>query len=125
MRLKVAGCAALSVSMLTGLDRMHADHEQEIRGTVAGLPIHLRLKLVRGSHGWLFVCPQCQRTARVLHFPPESAEPGCRVCLKLLYESQSWTRDMRITRAWFAYDRWQAEQYAFCGSEQNCNEIDP
>ena len=47
-RLKVEDCVALPVSAVTGLEHMGGDHEQEIRGTVAGKPVRLRLKLVRG-----------------------------------------------------------------------------
>jgi hypothetical protein len=92
-RLKSDDCTALHVSQLQDLNapgyRLKRDI-QDITGTVHGgtMPFRLKVELVRGSRGWRFLCPRCGRAARTLYFPPNSTEPGCRICLRLVYRSQ-------------------------------------
>src|SRR2546422_111854 len=91
-RLKIEECAALPVSMVPDLEppgyRL-TRVEREINGIVHGaLPFRLKVLVVRGSRGWRFLCLRCGRNARILYFPPNSTEPGCRVCLRLVYSSQ-------------------------------------
>jgi hypothetical protein len=92
-RLKSGDCTALHVSQLPDLEspgyRLARDI-RDITGTVHGgtVPFRLRAELVRGSRGWRFLCPRCGRPARTLYFPPNSAETGCRICLRLVYSSQ-------------------------------------
>jgi hypothetical protein len=90
-RLKREDCAALPVRMLPNLPilpRSDPMAETVVFGEVHGVPVRFNLRLVRTARTWLCFCPQCSRRAAVLYFPPGSVEPGCRACLRLVYESQ-------------------------------------
>jgi hypothetical protein len=80
--------------------------EMPFGGEVGGVPFHITLRLVRTARAWLCFCPQCSRRVGVLYFPPGSAEPGCRACLRLVYESQyeytpAWADCMRAVARWY------------------------
>jgi hypothetical protein len=48
------------------------------------------LRLFRSTRGWRCMCPRCGRSAATIYFPLllKSHEPGCRICLELVYGSQ-------------------------------------
>jgi hypothetical protein len=115
-RLKIEDCAALHVSQVPDLNRPGyrlTEAERWISGTVHGtVPFQFNVRLYRGSRGWVFVCPACERAARSLYLTPNSDQLGCRVCLQLVYDRQYWTSDMRIAHSWFFWSKWKAEQDA-------------
>lgn len=73
----------------------------DVEGVIGGTrQFRIRLQVRRTKQGWRCLCPSCDRRAGVIYFPPDSVEPGCRVCLHLVYESQydklpPWTQAMR------------------------------
>ena len=90
-RLRREDCAALPVRALPNLPalpRPNPMSETVVFGEVEGVPVRFNLRLFRTARAWLCFCPQCSRRAAVLYFPPGSAEPGCRACLRLVYGSQ-------------------------------------
>lgn len=90
-RLKREDCIAVPVRTLPNLPAPpHPFPVVEMRfGTeIWGWFICFTLRLVPTPRAWLCYCPQCGRRAAVLYFPPGSIELGCRVCLKIVYESQ-------------------------------------
>ena len=91
-RLRREECSALPVRMLPYLPpRAYRGLEAvlQVSGDLSGvLPFQFRLRVIRTSCAWLCFCPHCGRRAAVIYFPPGSPEPGCRVCLRLVYSSQ-------------------------------------
>lgn len=90
-RLRKEDCAALPISMLRLPSTGHALTETVIpvEGVIGGdRPFRVQLRITRTQRGWRYLCPRCDRRAAVIYFPPDSNEPACRVCLRLVYECQ-------------------------------------
>src|SRR5271163_4510532 len=91
-RLRREDCGALVIRDLPMLlRRSDGDRiaETVVDGVIGGTrPFRVQLQVTRTKQGWRCLCPSCDRRAAVLYFPPDSVEPGCRVCLRLVYECQ-------------------------------------
>jgi hypothetical protein len=91
-RLRREDCASFQVRLLPNLPalpRPNPEAEIPVVGFIGDvLPFSITLRVVRTARAWLCFCPQCGRRAATIYFPPGSAEPGCRACLRLVYESQ-------------------------------------
>jgi len=99
---------ALPVRMVTGLPARGSPIKNIQSGIVATLPdfspMTVTTRLVRSTRGWRWLCPRCGRGAATIYFPlaSESHEPGCRVCLELVYDSQY---EMSADAAWDRFVR--------------------
>src|SRR5215471_14104517 len=91
-RLWAEDCGRLSIAQALGSPlppRWAKEISLEVSGTThEGLRFELRARAVRGSRGWRFECPECGRRAMYLYFPPGETDAACRVCLRLVFESQ-------------------------------------
>ncbi len=91
-RLRAEDCAALPVRLLPDLPPRGSPIKHLEIGIVNETPgfnpVTATLRLYRSSRGWRCLCPRCGRSAASIYFPLESREPGCRVCLGLVYGSQ-------------------------------------
>jgi len=93
-RLRVEDCVALPVRLLPNLPPRGSRITKLELGIVAGPPgygpISVNLRLSRSSRVWRYLCPRCRRCATTIYFRLllESHEPGCRICLELVYGSQ-------------------------------------
>jgi len=107
-RLRVEDSAALPMRRLPNLPPRGSPVKKVDLGMIAGppdfSPITVNLRLFRSTRGWRCFCPRCGRSAATIYFPIalESHEPGCRVCLELVYGSQyevsgkaAWNRIVR------------------------------
>lgn len=99
-RIRKQDCAAVPIRELEPLIR-GTDAVIPLSGTIGGvLPFQLEIRVMRTAAGWRCLCPRCNRRAAMIYFPPNSTEPGCRVCLRLVYDSQYeklpvWAQAMR------------------------------
>ena len=109
-RLKREDCAVLPVATLPNLPALPRPDPMAVipvAGNIGGgLEFSFMLRVVRMRRTWLCFCPQCSRRAAVLYFAPGSAEPGCRGCLRLVYESQyeytpEWARYVSAVARWY------------------------
>ena len=91
-RLRKEDCAALVIRDLPILLRRSGGEtitSVDVDGVIAGTrPFRIQLQVRRTKQGWRCLCPSCNRRAMVIYFPPDSVEPACRVCLRLVYECQ-------------------------------------
>ncbi len=85
----------------------------DVDGVIGGdRPFRIQLRITRTQRGWRYLCPRCDRRAAVIYFPPDSVEPTCRVCLRLVYECQydklpPWAQGMR-----YQFERMRSERRA-------------
>ena len=91
---------------LPPLPRPNPEAEIPVSGDAAGVPFFIRLRVIRTTHAWLCFCPRCGKRAAVLYFPPGSADPSCRACLRLVYGSQydytpAWVDIARSIMRWY------------------------
>lgn len=108
-RLRAEDCAALPVRLLPNLPPRRTPITKLDLDIVAGPPaysppINFTLRLARSTRGWRCLCPRCGRSAATIYFPLvlESHEPGCRICLQLVYGSQY---EMSADAAWDRFVR--------------------
>jgi hypothetical protein len=103
-------CAALPVRVLPNLPALPRPNpmaEIPVAGNIGGvLPFSITLRVVRTACAWLCHCTQCGRRTAIIYFPPGSTEPGCRACLRLVYESQyeytpEWVDFARAVARWY------------------------
>jgi hypothetical protein len=101
-RLRREDCASFQVRLLPNLPALPRPNpmaEIPVVGCIGDvLPFSITLRVVRTARAWLCFCPQCGQRAATVYFPPGSAEPGCRACLRLVYGSQ-----YDYTPAWAVY----------------------
>jgi hypothetical protein len=109
-RLRREDCAALPVRVLPNLPalpRPNPEAEIPVDGCIAGvLPFSITLRVVRTARAWLCFCPRCGQRTATIYFPPGSTEPGCRVCLGLVYGSQyeytpAWAEFVGAVARWY------------------------
>ena len=91
-RIRKEDCGALVIRMLPMLPSSHCavtNATIAVEGTIEGVrPFSIHLNVIRSKQGWRCECPKCNRHSAVIYFPPDSTEPACRVCLRLVYNSQ-------------------------------------
>ena len=114
-RLRREDCAALVIRDLPILLRRSGGEtitSVDVDGVIGGTrPFRIQLQVRRTKQGWRCLCPSCNRRAAVIYFPPDSVEPECRVCLRLVYECQydklpPWAQAMR-----YQFERMRESRY--------------